>query len=173
MSFPIPVFEAHFSNLDCIRDLRPPLAGMKNLKNLWLSDTQLGDSGMVSVARLPSLRFLSLSGTNIGDEGLAHLQTAPQLEWLDLSETPVTDSGIECLRKFKGLRYLNLAGTQITSKGFLSLKDIPSLQGIRLTDVLAGRGAQYRVNLRHLSTTITAEEVKKLRDALPNCTIIR
>jgi len=146
------------------------LASMKKLKNLCLSDTQVGDSGMVSVARLPSLRFLDLSGTNVGDEGLANLQTSPQLEWLDLSETPVTDSRIEYVRNFKGIRYLNLAGTHITSKGLLSLRDIPSLHGIKLTDVLAGRGAQYR-NLRHVSTKITAEDMKKVREALPNCTI--
>ena len=85
---------------------------MPRLKHLYLSNTAIGDAGLVALApalrRLPALENLSLGGNSFGDEGIAALVAPPpaaagapptttgaltNLERLHLSRTQIADAG--------------------------------------------------------------------------------
>jgi Leucine-rich repeat (LRR) protein len=72
---------------------------MKNLKELWLFNTQVTDSGLAHLADLRSLTFLSLGNTQVTDVGLVHIAGLTRLEYVWLGNTLVTDDGAAKLRK--------------------------------------------------------------------------
>ena len=54
---------------------------------------------MPHIAKIGSLTTIFLSGTQISDTGLEHLQEMPLLEHLELRDTRVTENGINRLRQ--------------------------------------------------------------------------
>lgn len=76
----------------------PPLARMKQLKELDLSFTSLGDAGVESFGGLRNLRVLNLSLTNVSDLSLKSFEELSSLHILELRDTSVSELGKEQLR---------------------------------------------------------------------------
>jgi hypothetical protein len=75
------------------------LAGLTDLRALYLESTPVGDAGLVHLRRLTNLRSLALTGTRVTNAGLVHLKGLTCLQALDLSYTGVTEDGINELRR--------------------------------------------------------------------------
>lgn len=76
------------------------------------------------------LVWLKLSNTQITDSALHSVAQLTQLTRLQLEYTAITDEGLKALAGCKQLKYLNLVGTKVTDKGLMVLKDHPSLKEI-------------------------------------------
>ena len=125
------------------------------LQELDLAGTQVTDAGLEHLKGLAKLQMLALGGTNVTDAGLEHLKGLTRLQKLLLDETKVTDAGFEHLKGLSQLQVLTLsANAEVTDAGLEHLKGLPQLQLL----LLGG-------------TKVTREGVKKLRQALPDCSV--
>ncbi len=83
----------------------------------------LDDAALGCLAGLPQLQELYLSNTEVTDAGLEHLMGLRQLQTLDLSGTKVTDAGLEHLKGLRELQTLDLSGTKVTDAGLDASRD--------------------------------------------------
>ena len=67
---------------------------LTRLEELVLTQSPLGDAGLVHLKGLSKLKRLVLSGTQVTDASLVHLEGLSNLSDLDLIGTGVTDSGL-------------------------------------------------------------------------------
>ena len=74
------------------------LAGLKDLKKLWLLNTQIKGPGLKHLVELKKLRTLWLSDTDLTDAGLRHIGKMPNLRALRIDRTEVTDVGLAHLK---------------------------------------------------------------------------
>jgi len=77
---------------------------------------------MTSIGRLKELADLNLDYTDVGDKGLESLSGLTKLQRLSLDSTAVTDASSQRLSEFRQLRKLNLYHTFITEKAHLQLR---------------------------------------------------
>ncbi len=75
------------------------LAGLTELRYLYLWGTQITDAGLGCLKDLHGLQELHLSHTRISDAGLARLGGLTELSRLDLIGTQVTDAGVQQLQR--------------------------------------------------------------------------
>ena len=132
------------------------LEGLANLDWLSLRDTAVTDAGLQHLTTLVSLRYLNLEGCKIEGEGLAHLENMKHLETLLLSRSTITDDGLAYLARLPNLAHVWLNETQISDAGLMHLQRSPALEKVEL-----------------VNTEVTDDGVKTLRQALPNCQIVR
>ena len=127
------------------------LPSLKNLEELWLSNTHLNcdDLNAIcnSLAFLKSLKYLELSMNSIRSEGIRELANIlkefPLLERLDLSRSCLQDDDINVLCQslvpLKKLKYLNLSGYTIDCQILDDAWFLPStLEELILSDVIHG-----------------------------------
>jgi hypothetical protein len=88
------------------------LAGMTELTQLDLSETQVEGPGLAHLKGLNRLEELDLRDSPVGDQGMEELaeiaDALPNLRVLHLSDTNVTDAGLAELEEFKGLKQVFL-----------------------------------------------------------------
>jgi Leucine-rich repeat (LRR) protein len=130
------------------------LAGLKELRTLYLPYTSVDDSGLAHLKGLTKLQNLYLVGTKVTDAGLKQLSELRNLNVLYLDETTVEDVGLGNLKRLGRLVDLSLNQTGVTDEGLASLKSMKNLRYLRLKD-----------------TKVSAVGVKKLRKSLPDCEI--
>jgi serine/threonine protein kinase/Leucine-rich repeat (LRR) protein len=111
------------------------LGGLRELKELRLTDTGVGDRGVARLSELMGLRSLSLNGTQVTDAGLVYLRPLTELRELDLSRTAVGDAGLVHLEPLKNLLSLNLYATQFTEAGLAHVGSLTKLQSLCLSDM--------------------------------------
>jgi hypothetical protein len=178
------------------KDLEP-LGKLGTVHYLDLSDTSVGDDGMVHINKLEGLQVLVLSGTAITDKGfsqlsnlsdliqltaselmgdgtVAALTSAPKLNFLDMKGGQVTDNGLSHLPGMKNLKRLTLSRTAITDKGLEHLQSITVLQDLQLNNTkITDEGLLLLEGLSNLhvlaitDTGTTLNGATKLRAALP------
>jgi hypothetical protein len=159
-------------------------ANLRMLRQLhWLDLTRskVSDTDLNQLEGLDQLVVLSLSGTDAGDIGLRKLRCLPHLAILDLAETKVTDNGLVYLQTLPELQWLILRGTRITDAGLVHLQKLPRLESLILADMdITDAGLVHLKSmgqLKYLSLfndiNVTADGVKELQRALPQCTIDR
>jgi len=80
-----------------------------------------------------------------------------QLRWLSLSRTQVSDAGLaQNVKALSQLQWLNLSDTEVTDAGVIHLEGLMQLEVLGLRN-----------------TKISDTGVEILRQALPNCEIVR
>ncbi|OYV85611.1 MAG: hypothetical protein B7Z73_13230 [Planctomycetia bacterium 21-64-5] len=160
-------------------DLERIVAVMPELWALSLEKPEVTNAGMVHLRRLRQLRQLSLTRAKIDSDGLANLEALSELRWLELDLTNVGDDGLKHLRHLPALTTLSLQLTGITDAGLIELTKLPALDnfldlnGTEVTDAGVETLKQLR-RLRRLElgrTKVTAEGIRKLREALPETDI--
>ena len=123
-----------------------PLANLSRLQQLGLDDTNVSD--LTPLARLRSLREIALSGTKVTD--LSPLAGLTELTFLKACYIPVSD--VSPLKGLKKMEWVSIRGTKVTDisplAGLLALKEV-DVSGMSMSD----------------------EQVTKLQEALPNCSI--
>jgi hypothetical protein len=121
----------------------------------------IDDSGLERLSEWTNARMLFFNGCpRITDAGLANLVGMPKLEDLSLIEEGggmvITDAGLVHVGQMKGLKRLMLVGLkQVTDAGLVQLYGLSNLEDLAL---------DY--------TGVTAEGVRQLRAALPDCRVI-
>ena len=132
------------------------LRQLGQLKRLVFARSQISDDSLKNLRELSQLTTLKFLDIPITDAGLIHVNTLSRLQSLDLSYTAVTDAGLVQFTGLGQLENLSLQGTQITDAGL---------------EHLLGMNKLCQLDLRY--TKVTDEGIRKVRESLPNCIIIR
>ena len=107
-------------------DALAPIAD--KIASLDIARSKVTDAGLAKLAAMKNLKELHLEGTAIGDAGLDHLKGLAELEYLNLYGTKVTDAGIAKLAEVKSLKKLFVWQTAVTTAGAKALEaKIPGL----------------------------------------------
>ena len=80
----------------------------------------------------PNIIWLKLSDTNISDTALSTVAQMPHLTKLYLDKTAISDDGLKQLSGLSHLVFLNLVGTKVTQNGVLSLHTLTNLKKLYL-----------------------------------------
>lgn len=83
----------------------------------------LTNAGLAVIGKCRTLQVLDLSETAIGDEGLVFLRDLPHLTVLYLWGTPMSDAGLAQLHEHTALRHLIVKRTRVTTKGIAALQE--------------------------------------------------
>jgi hypothetical protein len=128
-----------FKSNGLLADLTP-LEGM----NLWalislnLSNTKVGDAGMVHFKDCKNLLELDLWNTKVTDAGLAHFKDCKGLTDLTLGATRVSDTGLVQFHDCKALKRLNVGSTKVSDAGLANFKDRKDLTFLWVQDTQVG-----------------------------------
>jgi len=147
-----------------------PLAKLTKLTHLYLQGTQVSD--ITPLQKLTKLKRLNLQGTQVSDS--TPLATLTDLLYLDLDGTQVSD--ITPLAKLTDLIHLDLQGTQVNDISPLAnltyLKRL-DLQSTKVSEVffLAAILGLEQLNLIDTPVSGDSDQIKHLKQALPNCKI--
>ena len=162
------------------------LAGLKDLEELYMAETLIGDEGLAVLGQFPKLKKLRISRTQIGDAGLAHLSKISTLADLDVSECAnlsddglahlagmtqmkrlnlwreqITDAGAAHLAGMINMEWLNVDNTQLTDAGLESFNNMKKLKFLHL-----GSTAVSDAGLVHLEHLTSLEDLKVTRTAV-------
>ena len=100
-----------------------PLAEVRMLSRLFLSDTAITDAGLSALSGMNKLQVLKLAlNSRIGNDGLAHLADLPELRELWLDGTGLTDAGLRHLAGLPKLTRLYATGTAVSFDGEFDFK---------------------------------------------------
>jgi Leucine-rich repeat (LRR) protein len=110
--------------------------GCKNLTALYLNSTQVTDIGLAAFHDCKNLTEIELQDTQIGSAGVVHFQDCKALASLNLADTKVGSAGLAQFKGCKDLKRLFLDGTPIDDAGLAEFKGVPLRQlGIDRTSV--------------------------------------
>jgi hypothetical protein len=141
------------------------------------------DRGIEAVRELADLEELAIVGPDVTDAGLKNLGQVTQIRKLNLAGTrfmnpggsncprQITDAGLEHVNGLTQLKTLEL-GNQITDAGLERLTGLHQLRELYLVSSML-RGCPDYVTRDYVNPHVTDDGVKKLQQALPNCTVIR
>lgn len=158
------------------------LKHLPNLRSLQLSYTRITDSGLRRLAELATLESLTFAPTaGVTNGGLEHLQALPALHSLTLGHSDrLGDRTLEVVKGMKGLRRLTLWELPITDEGMKHLTGMTRLTDLQITNApITDDGLGHLTGLKELrnlsvpKTRITEDGIRKLKQALPDCTIVR
>lgn len=135
-------------------DLISDFKSLTYLKQLFIQNCQLSESGWNQLEAVPQLNWLNLNETNITDQGLEHVKGLSRLEVLILSGSQVTDAGLSCLKELTRLEKLYLRNTSISDASLDSLCEMKSLRWLEVNN-----------------TQVTEAGRAKLRERLPECRV--
>ncbi len=105
---------------------------LPNLRSLNLSGLPITDQGIKSLAGLSNLRTLYLSRTKVQGSTLGQLASLPNLVNLYLDDTAVTDQDLTALSGAANLQFLSLDGVSLTAAGLKNLMVLPRLKQLEL-----------------------------------------
>lgn len=114
------------------------LTQLPHLKQVSLTEHQVGDAVLIELGRLANLQELSLSNTTVSDRGLRQLLTNEHLKKLYLEGCGLTDESLEIVSQLAVLEDLGLRdNTLLTDRGLGKLSRLKKLQVLRF------RGSQF------------------------------
>jgi hypothetical protein len=109
------------------------VAGLDHVTRLSLGGSrQLGDGGLLHLARMPQLRELELNeypGGKLTDRGLQVLRSLPSLRRFDMTwQRGITDAGAANLRACDQLEHVDLMGSPTGDGAIAALRGKPKLR---------------------------------------------
>lgn len=148
----------------------------RTVYELSLYSSNVGDAGLAQITRMSCLRSLNLIKTHVTVAGMPFLKALPVLESLGLNESHVRQEGFLALQSCPRLKRLWAHGLDVDDVGLDYLSRLKRLEylmvsGSRMTDL----GLSLLSNLRNLEECViqaphvTADGVRELRKALPQC----
>ena len=108
------------------------VAHCREITDLSLEQTDIGDAGLTHITGMPSIEWLNLYQTKVTAQSSSILVTLPNLRHLPIGETGITDTALLDIGKITGLRYLGLRGTKNTDRGIANLTKLENLTGLHL-----------------------------------------
>ncbi len=121
------------------------LTAFPKLTELILSDSRVGNAGMVSVAEVQTLRTLTLANLRgLDDIGIQNLSPLKDLVSLTVSACAVSDGVLPTLAGFEGLQVLNLSGnSELYGRDFKVLLAKKAFRNLRELNVNGSKFGWY------------------------------
>lgn len=154
-------------------EVRNCLRQLSQLSELQL-DKSLDDSGMSTVAEIPSLQAIRIAETKVSDHGIWYLEELQNLKHVELETLPVTHQSFQYLKRLPRLSTLTVSDADLAGPWYLQQGDFPclgtlSLQGEKVNDEVANQVAQLTglVEIRFEATKLTMTGLAQLA-SMPN-----
>lgn len=155
------------------------LTQLPRLEIVVLSNAQVNDQWLASIARIPRLRFLHLSGGNATSataNGLSDLQRAQWLAGLSMRGDWIRDDMLKALKDMPGLTSLNLSVVpNLTGDAFASIAQLDNLHCLSIVRApgIADSGSEHLTQLKklrgiYLTETSIADATARHLAALPD-----
>jgi len=114
----------------------------------------LTNADLKQIAALKNLTELDLFITPIGDAGVKELTACADLVELNLHSTEVTDAGLKHIRDIKKLHtlYIKVDGRKITDTGIKELASIDNLKTLHMTEARVFSAKVPMPAMEHLTT---------------------
>lgn len=149
------------------------------LKRLAFHHTSVTGSFLAGFAGSPTLSLLRfIECEMLTESGLENLADLPALEHLELGSRAATDKTLSRLADLIRLKSLVVCGKQVTDRGLSHIVHLPRLAYLDLADTnLTDRSIPVLENMTTLqvlflnSTRVSKRGVRRLREALPDCSI--
>ena len=129
------------------------IVGLKNLEELYMAETTIGNEAVLLFAQFPKLTKLRIARNQIDASGVADLAKLQHLQELDLSEcAQLLDDATGPLAELKKLKKLNLWRLNISDAGIQPLKGLTALESLNLDNTrLSDEGMAYLSGLTNLT----------------------
>jgi hypothetical protein len=145
------------------------LSGSPNLRNAYLSNTNVDDASCAKLATCPNLYSVDLSWDNITNAGLQELAKLNHLHIIKLRGVKISQEMASTLATMPNLDYLDVSGTDAQSvanvfaaKGFAQLRTL----GLQDIDFSQFSSPQKELNMPKLRTL--ALDQSKVNDRILN-----
>jgi len=142
------------------------LGSTPKLEGLGLGETKIADATITRIARLSELRTLVLSKVRTTREVLVELGALHQLERLYLDDTRADDTTIEALARLRELRTLHVAGTDVSEAVLPTLRSFAQLDELTIGDTRM-RAAIANLDAWPQLRTLSVAGLELTDDALP------
>lgn len=136
-------------------DAFKPLANLKALKKLDISNCRFSQKALESIRKCSTLKELSMSQTNLSGRGVRMLSSLSQLSILDVSDNPLDDAALREFSSFPSLENLSLNECKISDAGLMRLIHVKKLHDLHL------------INCKQL----TQRGLAAFRSAKPDCRV--
>ncbi len=140
------------------------LAANKQIEELDLEATEIGDLGLAELAKLTKLRKLRLNATTVSDRGLAALANMTQLEELSLAGTLVRNLA----PLPASLTSLDLSNLNLSPGAFKQIAALPKLRRLNLAYTDLPLQALPQVTALDLTGTDVDDAVLKVLAQMPD-----
>ena len=145
----------------------PYIGKLKELRDLDLGATYVGNEMLNYVGQLKELRNLNLFGNPLDSPALKQIENLEHLETLYLYRTYIDDGGIESIAKMKRLRRLNMFDTTLTDKGLDLLGTCKQLKNLSIGNSKAGNSTTGKFPESNFSKA----GIERLKENLPETEI--
>jgi len=127
-----------YDKLCCTGFALPLLKGVPEVRSVHLHMFRARQNDFSALAELPNLQSLDLTITDVGDEGLLHIAKCRQLQFLTIGSGSVTLAGLKVLQELKNIKQidLRLSGNlgDIQKIDLPILLTLPGLRSLELRD---------------------------------------
>lgn len=123
-----------YAKLGCTGFALPLLKGVPEVRSVRLHMFRARPDDFGVLADLPNLQRLTLSLTDVGDAGLVHIAKCGRLQFLDIKSGGVTLAGLKVLQGLSGLTTLRLSVAAEDVKT-ADLSVLPSLPGLKELEI--------------------------------------
>jgi hypothetical protein len=153
------------------------LADLPEFTELEIHSNALTRKGLDRIGAIRTLKRLKLKGARIDDDDLRSLAALTDLESLEIMAESIDGTGFRHLSGLSRLSSLCLEGAKINDEALPYLARLPALESVMIyhTRVIAAGLEQFR-NSHHLKQMGLIPgvpgDLKRLKRALPNCSII-
>jgi hypothetical protein len=108
------------------------LATLQRLQELYLTETNAGDTAAAAIAEIPCIRSVHIGNDRLTDRGAAELSRAFSITELKLQSHSMTDMGLQALGRVNRLERLTVVSDQVTGSGLGPLARLPQLRDLSL-----------------------------------------
>lgn len=150
---------------------------LTHLTHLEMTDLNVTDEHLKTVAGLKKINSLVLSGTQITDAGLKTISGLTQIDTLYVDKTSISPASVDIVAGFKKLKILDMSGCDVLSN-LAPLTKLEDLEWLILdnstldssaVDVIGGLPKLGRLTIN--GSTIADADLERLKSAKPNLSI--
>jgi hypothetical protein len=148
---------------------------------IHLYDIQDTDEFLKSIEVLRGLNELEVDSSDVTDSGMKHISRMPDLKALRLFHLQITDAGLETLKTHHGLEELEVTPNEASNVSIPTILALPNLRKLKLCNPHGEAWIEFALTelkqatkLRELilvGTTFSAADIADLRQSLPDCVV--
>ncbi len=155
----------HACGVPLTDELIQPLAGLKNIVNLGVTDGLLTDGCFPIFASMPKLQILTLDGNSaVSGAGLGALGSS-KVNLISLNDTALDDAGLTLAASLPKLAYLHAERTRITYEGMMSVAGNRRLNIIADSLFTPEQAEAFHIEQREKAKKKTALDPNSVREA--------